>query len=185
MGFAEIKALPPQIDRIVLDEGTIARRVSELARAIAHDYQGKELVVVGILKGASMFTCDLVRHIPNLLAVDFIAITQYSPAPTKGVVRILKDFEEDILGRDVLLIEDIVDTGLTLNYLVRLTQSREPASLSICTLLDRPDLRLVEIPIRYVGFQVDHEFLVGYGLDYQNHFRNLPYVATMKFEVEG
>ncbi len=167
------------IDQVVLDAGTIARRVRELGEQIGRDHGDGELSVVGILKGAAPFVCDLVRAIPSPVRLDFISVTSYSPPPLRGGVRILKDLEEDVLGRRVLVVEDIVDTGLTLNYLLGLIRARRPASLEVCALLDRPELRLVDIPIRYTGFQVSQSFLVGYGLDYRESFRNLPFIATL------
>jgi hypoxanthine phosphoribosyltransferase len=180
----EPKRLPLEIDRVVFDEATIGACVQELAAEISQDYWNKELVVVGILKGATVFTCDLVRSLSIPVAVDFISITSYAHSPRNGSVRILKDLEESIQGRHVLLMEDLVDTGLTLNYLVRVIQSREPLSVAICSLLDRPDLRLADIPIKYTGFHVSQEFLIGYGMDYREQFRELPYIASMKFDTD-
>ncbi len=171
---------PTAVRGIVISEEEIASRVATLGRQITADYEGQDLFLIGILKGAFVFVCDLIRHIPLPLSVDFMAISRYSQEEQKGEVRITKDLQEDVTGRHVLIVEDIVDTGLTLNYLVRNLKNREPASLNICTLLDRPDLRLAEIPLRYVGFNVSHEFLIGYGLDYRDAYRNLPYIATMK-----
>lgn len=170
------------VKQIIFDEATILKRVEELGRKISRDYCGRELVVVSILKGAFMFTCDLVRKLSLPLSADFIAINRYRRRPRTGAVKIIQDLQEDISCKHVLLIEDIVDTGLTLNYLVRVLLQRDPASLAICTLLDRPELRLVDIPIKYVGFHVSHEFLVGYGLDYREYYRDLPFVATMNLE---
>jgi len=169
-----------EIHRIVFDEKTISSRIHEIGEEISKDYAGKDLIVVGILKGATLFTCDLVRAISIPLTLDFISINHYTAQPGSGSVRILKDLEEDISGRHVLLIEDLVDTGFTLNYLVRVIESRQPASVGICSLLDRPDLRLVEIPIKYSGFHVNQEFLIGYGLDYRECYRELPYIASVK-----
>lgn len=174
------KRIPAVIKEIVLDEETIQRRVQELGQQISRDHQGEELLVVAVLKGAFVFACDLIRHLSLPVELDLVAISPYKPSSSGGEVRIIKDLEEDITGRHILLVEDIVDTGLTLNYLVRLLQNRCPATLEVCSLLDRPDLRLVDIPIRYVGFHVSHEFLIGYGLDYRNLYRDLPFLATMK-----
>ncbi len=179
---ASVKSVPGEVNRIVFEEEEIIARVGELAEQISRDYLGKDLVVVGILKGASVFTCDLVRALNIPVKLDFVAISNYSPKPQSGVVRILKDLQEDVDGRHVLLVEDIVDTGLTLNYLVRVVNSRAPASLSVCTLLDRPGLRLADLPIRYSGFHVNQQFLIGYGLDYRESFRDLPYIATMRIK---
>lgn len=174
------KILPQVVKEVVLEEKVIAARVRALGRQLTRDYRDKELIVVAILKGAFLFACDLIRQMPLPVSLDFMAISPYTRHSKGGEVRILKDLQQDITRRHVLLLEDIVDTGLSLNYLVRILLARDPASLAICTLLDRPDLRLVEIPIKYVGFNVSHEFLIGYGLDYRGHYRNLPYLATMK-----
>ncbi len=172
--------IPAAVQDVLLDEATILRRVGELARQISADYQGRELVVVGVLTGAFMFASDLVRRLSLPVSIDFIAISRYDPRPETGQVSIIKDLSEDIHGKEVLLIEDIVDTGLSLNYLVEILSARGPASIAICSLLDRSDLRLADIPLNYVGFNVTHEFLIGYGLDYRESYRNLPFVATMK-----
>jgi hypoxanthine phosphoribosyltransferase len=174
------RPLPPEVDTVILDEKTIQRRVRQLAAYISRDYMGEELTLVCILTGAFIFTCDLMRSLRLPVLSDFISISRYSRRPTTGAVKILKDLQVDIAGRHVLLVEDIVDTGLTLNYLVRNLSVRSPASLNICVLLDRPELRLADIPIRYTGFHVTSQFLIGYGLDFQGKYRNLPFIATMK-----
>ncbi len=184
-GLVEAGALWSELDRVVFDEETICHRVRELGAEISRDYMGRDLMVVGILKGAAPFASDLIRRITAPLRLDFISVTSYEPHPRPGVVRILKDLAEDVAGSHLLVVEDIVDTGLTLNYLLNLLRAREPASLQVCTLLDRPELRLVDIPMRYVGFQVTDEFLVGYGLDHREQFRNLPFVATLRGGVPG
>ena len=143
---------------------------------------GRDLLLVGILKGAVLFTCDLLRALSLPVKIDFMAISRYSPRPPTGGS---EDHQRSTGGgrwEGLLLVEDIVDTGLTLHYLEQVLIGRNPSSLAICTLLDRPDLRLVEIPIKYVGFPVSHEFLIGYGLDYRDHYRNLPYIAAMRLE---
>lgn len=173
----------PGVAEVVLDEQVIAARVQELGRKITRDYRLKQLVIAGILKGAFVFTSDLIRQIPLEFTLDFISISPYSPKSKTGEVKIIKDLEEDISRKHVLLIEDIVDTGLTLNYLARMLLSREPLSLAVCTLLDRPDLRLVDVPIKYVGFHAKQEFLVGYGLDYRGCYRGLPYIASVNLPV--
>jgi hypoxanthine phosphoribosyltransferase len=179
------RTVTPAVKTVILDESTISQRVSEMAREIAEDYRDQDLLLVGILRGAFIFLCDLVRQIPSSVSFDFMGISRYSPKPATGEVKITKDLQEDLAGKHVLLVEDIVDTGLTLRYLVRTVKSRDPASLAVCTLLDRPDLRLAEIPLRYVGFNVSHEFLVGYGLDYRDKYRELPFIATMDLERSG
>lgn len=181
----EARNLPPQVKEIVFRETEILRRVRELGERISRDYARRDLMMVGILKGAAPFVCDLARRVTRPVLLDFISVTSYSPTPRRGSVRILKDLEEDVTDRHVLVVEDIVDTGLTLNYLLNLLRARSPASLQVCTLLDRPELRLVELPIRYTGFRVSQEFLIGYGLDYREEHRNLPFIATMRLELEG
>lgn len=174
------RPLLPEIDTVILDRKTIQRRVRQLGSQITRDYRGQELTVVCILTGAFIFTCDLMRSLRLPVLSEFISISRYSRRPTTGAVKILKDLQMDISGRHVLLVEDIVDTGLTLHYLVRNLSVRNPASLNICALLDRPELRLADIPIRYTGFNVTSQFLIGYGLDFQGKYRNLPFIATMK-----
>ena len=174
------RPLPPELDAVILDEKTIQRRVRQLGSQVSRDYRGQELTVVCILTGAFVFTCDLMRSLRLPVLSEFISISRYSRRPTTGAVKILKDLQSDISGRHVLLVEDIVDTGLTLHYLVRNLSVRNPASLNICALLDRPELRLADIPIRYTGFNVTSQFLIGYGLDFQGKYRNLPFIATMK-----
>ncbi len=174
------RPLPPELDTVILDEKTIQRRVRQLGSRVGRDYRGQELTVVCILTGAFVFTCDLMRALRLPVLSEFISISRYSRRPTTGAVKILKDLQSDISGRHVLLVEDIVDTGLTLHYLVRNLSVRNPASLNICALLDRPELRLADIPIRYTGFNVTSQFLIGYGLDFQGKYRNLPFIATMK-----
>jgi hypoxanthine phosphoribosyltransferase len=177
------RPLLPELQAVVLDSRAIARRVRALGRLISRDYAGRELTVVGILTGAFIFTCDLIRCLTIPVMADFMSISRYARRPATGEVKILKDLQWDITAKDVLLVEDIVDTGLTLHYLVRNLSNRRPASLAICTLLDRTDLRLADIPIHYTGFRVSFEFLVGYGLDFQEKYRNLPYIASMRPSV--
>jgi len=176
------KAPPlPELETVVLERQTIARRVRALGKLISRDYRGLgDLTVIGILTGAFVFTCDLIRALSLPVVADFMSISRYARRPATGEVMILKDLQSDITGRHVLLVEDIVDTGLTIHYLARNLSNRHPASLAICTLLDRVELRLADIPIRYTGFHVSSEFLVGYGLDFQEKYRNLPYIASMK-----
>jgi hypoxanthine phosphoribosyltransferase len=155
-------------------------KVRELAERISKDYEGKELVAVGIMKGAFMFFSDLVRLIRTPLTVDFIIASSYLKDETCGEVKIYYDVREEIADKDVLLIDDIVDTGVTLNYLRERILMRGPRSVRICSFLDKTERREVEIPIDYVGFRVPNEFVVGYGLDYDNKFRNLPYISCFK-----
>ena len=177
------KSTPIAVKKVVFDEMAISSRVEELASEISRDYKEKDPIVAGILQGALVFTRDLVKNFSFPVSPDFIRISRYGRQSRTGEVKIVKDLQEAIQGRHVLLIEDIVDTGLTLNYLVRILLERNPASLAICTLLDRKELRLAEIPIKYIGFDVNDEFLIGYGLDYREYYRDLPFVATMNLEV--
>lgn len=158
--------------------------VQELADRITNDYTGKEILLIGVLKGANVFMCDLMREINLPMEIDFIAASSYgSSTKSSGVVKIIKDLDYSIEGRDVIIVEDIIDTGLTLNYLIENFKSRGPRSLEICTLLDKPERRIAPIKVKYVGFKIPDEFIVGYGVDYAEKYRNLPYIATLKEEV--
>jgi hypoxanthine phosphoribosyltransferase len=172
-----------RVRELVIPAAKIRARVRDLGREIGRDYQGHDLVLVGILRGSVMFMADLMRAIKIPLAIDFMAITGYGGGggQTK-VVRVVKDLEEDISGKDVLLVEDIVDTGLTLGYLMPLLAARKPASLHICTLLDRSFMRIVPLPIRYRGFELPDVFVVGYGLDWRQRYRNLPSIYRLEPE---
>ncbi len=176
---AHAPALLRVVDRVLIDSETLERRVRELGTAISRDYEGRVPVLVGVLKGVVPFMADLLRAITIPVAVDFMAISRYRPGQ-KGRVRVLKDLDLDITGRDVLFVEDIVDTGLTLQYLLRLLQAREPASLEVCVLLNKTSRRLVDIPLKYVGFEVPDFYLIGYGLDFREKYRNLPLVGIMR-----
>jgi len=172
-----------RIDRVLFTEEEIAAKVRELAARIRADYEGKPLTVVGILKGAFVFTADLVRALDMPLRVDFMAVSSYGFATqTSGIIRILKDLDRPIRDQHVLLIEDIVDTGLTLRYLREHLLAQSPASLRACVLLDKPERRQVDVPVEYVGFTIPDEFVVGYGIDYAEQFRYLPYIACVKLE---
>jgi hypoxanthine phosphoribosyltransferase len=171
-----------RIDRILLTADDIGGRVADLGRQIGEDYAGRDLVLITVLKGGIFFLADLSRAIPHLHTIDFMAVSAYGLG-AGGSVRILKDLDEVIEGRDVLMVEDIIDTGFTLNYLLRVLRGRKPASLAVCTLLDKDVRRLVDLPIEYRGFSVPDRFLVGYGLDLDGLWRNLPYVATVHDEV--
>ncbi|MBI2568328.1 MAG: hypoxanthine phosphoribosyltransferase [Candidatus Schekmanbacteria bacterium] len=158
----------------------IQERVAELAHEINRDFSADHLLVVGILKGAFVFMADLVRRLDLRLQTDFMAISSYGAATrSSGVVRILKDLEEPIEGRSVLIVEDIVDTGLTLSYLLALLRERRPARLATCVLLDKSECRQIPVPVEYVGFAIPNEFVVGYGLDFRQDLRNLPYIAKL------
>jgi hypoxanthine phosphoribosyltransferase len=170
----------PAIGDILVAQEALAQRVREMGEEISRDYDGRELVLVGVLKGAVFFVADLMRHLDLHCAIDFMAVASYgSSTDSSGVVRILKDLDISIEGRDVLIIEDIVDSGLTLNYLLRTLRARNPASLEVCALLTKPERRKVDLPIRYVGFEIPNEFAIGYGLDHDERYRNLPYVAAL------
>jgi hypoxanthine phosphoribosyltransferase len=166
---------------VLLDRGRIEGRVRELAKTISEDYQGRVPLMVGILKGAVIFLSDLARALDIPVALDFMAVSSYGQSnETSGVVRILKDLDENIEGRDVIIVEDIVDTGLTLRYLCDALKARNPASLRVCVLLDKPSRRLVEVDVHYRGFEIPDAFVVGYGLDYQERYRSLPHVGRLK-----
>ena len=168
------------IGEILVPEKQLADRVRELAAEITRDYAGRDLLLVGVLKGAVFFLSDLMRHLEIPVEVDFMAVASYGSATkSSGVVRILKDLDAVIEGRDVLIVEDIVDSGLTLQYLLRNLAGRDPRSLEVCALLVKPERQKVELPTRYVGFEIPNRFAIGYGLDYDERYRNLPYVAAL------
>ena len=168
------------IGEILVPEEQLAARVRELAAEISRDYAERDLVLVGVLKGAVFFLSDLMRFIDIPVEVDFMAVASYGSATdSSGVVRILKDLDAAIEGRDVLIVEDIVDSGLTLQYLMRNLGSRNPRSLEVCALLTKPERRKVDLPTRYVGFEIPNRYVVGYGLDHEERHRNLPYVAAL------
>ena len=172
------------VEKVLLDADTLARRVAEMGEQISRDYAGRDLLLVGVLKGAVFFIADLMRQIDIACQVDFMAISSYgSSTDSSGVVRILKDLNETIEGRDVLVVEDIIDSGLTLSYLLRTLQAREPNSLEVCALLTKPSRRKIEIKCQYVGFEIPAEFVIGYGLDFAEHYRNLPYVGVLREEL--
>jgi hypoxanthine phosphoribosyltransferase len=173
-------------EEVLLDEQQILRRIDELARQIEADYAGRPLLLVGVLKGAVMVMADLARAFHTHVGMDWMAVSSYgSGTKSSGVVRILKDLDTDITGRDVLVVEDIIDTGLTLSWLMSNLRSRNPASLEIVTLLRKPDSIRIPLDVRYVGFDIPNEFVVGYGLDYAERYRNLRCVARLHPEVYG
>jgi hypoxanthine phosphoribosyltransferase len=175
----------PAIGATLVEEDALAARIRELGAQISADYAGGELFLVGVLKGAVFFVADLMRQLEVPCAIDFMAVASYgSSTDSSGVVRILKDLDASIEGRDVLIVEDIVDSGLTLNYLLRTLRARNPASLEVCALLTKPERLKVELPIRYVGFEIPNKFAIGYGLDYGERYRNLPYVAALADDRE-
>ena len=170
----------PEIGEVLVAPDDLQRRVAELGQEISRDYAGRPLLLVGVLKGAVFFLSDLMRQIDVAVELDFMAVASYGSATdSSGVVRILKDLDAAIEGRDVLIVEDIVDSGLTLQYLMRNLGSRNPRSLEVCALLTKPDRRKVDLPTRYVGFEIDDCFAIGYGLDHAERYRNLPYVAAL------
>jgi len=172
------------IRNIMISEEEIAKRVKEMGKQLTEEYRGKDLLIVGILKGCMLFLSDLVRAIDLPLTMDFMVVSSYGTATkSSGVVRIIKDLEKEIEGKDVLIVEDIVDTGLTLSYLIENLKTRNPKSVKVCSLLDKPDRRKAQVDIEYVGFTIPDEFVVGYGLDYAEVYRNLPFVCVLKPEV--
>ncbi len=181
--MASISRVPgePELGEVLVSAEELQRRVVELGEQISGDYAGRPLLLIGVLKGAMFFLSDLMRYIDIPVEVDFMAVASYGSATdSSGVVRILKDLDAAIEGRDVLIVEDIVDSGLTLQYLLRNLGSRNPRSLEVCALLTKPERRKVDLPTRYVGFEIADRFVVGYGLDYAERHRNLPFVAVME-----
>jgi len=172
------------IKEILIEEEEIQAKVAELGKKITEDYLDKDLLIVCVLKGAVIFAGDLIRKIDLPLDIDFMAISSYGcNTKSTGVVRIIKDLNMSIEGKHVLIVEDIIDSGLTLAYLIENLKTRRPESVEICTILDKPDRRSINLDIKYTGFKVPDEFVVGYGLDYSERYRNLPYVAVLKKEV--
>lgn len=171
--------MPEEVVEALFTEAQIRDRVQDLARQISTDYRDHRLVLVSILRGSVFFATDLARLIDTPLAMDFLSISSYGEG-SEGVVRITKDLEENIAGKDVLVLEDIVDTGFTLKYLLRTLGGRNPKSLEVCALLDRRARRIIEIDLKYVGFEIPDKFVVGYGLDYRQRYRNLPYIGVLK-----
>jgi hypoxanthine phosphoribosyltransferase len=168
------------IGDILVEADELRERVKALGEEISRDYADRDLLLVGVLKGAVFFLSDLMRHLEVPCEVDFMAVASYgSSTDSSGVVRILKDLDIPIEGREVLIVEDIVDSGLTLSYLLRTLKARNPKSLEVCALLTKPERRKVDLPIRYVGFEIPNRFAIGYGLDHAEKFRNLPYVAVL------
>jgi len=177
-------ALSGDISKILLTPEQIIERVEQLGKQINDDYQGRELLLVGILRGAFVFLADLIRFIDDDVETDFIAISSYgSASTTSGVVRILKDLDDDIEGKHVLIVEDILDTGLTLNYLLKNLRSRRPESLEVCSFIVKEGKQRVPMNVKYIGFNVPDMFVVGYGLDFAQKYRNLPYVGALKHHV--
>jgi len=189
----DLLPLPPQIPpdeltrglgRIILSQDDIQHRIAELAAQISEDYAGCNPLLIGVLKGVVFFMSDLLRAITVPVRLDFIAISRYDPQGRgKGPVRLIKDLEETVEGQHLIFVEDVIDTGLTLSYLLRLLRARGPASLEVCTLFNKPARRLANIPLKYKGFDLPDRFVVGYGLDYREAYRHLPYIAELRPEV--
>lgn len=168
---------------IMLSEEEVDRRIQAIGEQISRDYDGRQLHLICILKGGSFFLCELAKRISVPVTIDFMSVSSYGgDTKSSGVVRIVKDLDESIEGRDVIVIEDIVDSGRTLSYLMALLKDRKPESLRLCTLLDKPDRRVVDVNVDYTGFRIPDEFVVGYGLDYDQLYRNLPYIGVVKFD---
>ena len=168
------------VGEVLIEEEPLQARIAELGVEISSEYDGRDLLLVGVLKGAVFFMADLMRELSIPCEIDFMAISSYGAATdSSGVVRILKDLDTNIAGRDVLVVEDIIDSGLTLSYLMRSLKARKPASLEICALLTKPERREIDVPVKFVGFEIPNKFVIGYGLDFAERYRNLPYVAVL------
>ena len=169
--------------KILLSEEEVDARIQAIGEQISKDYEGKEVHLICVLKGGSFFMCELAKRITVPVSIDFMSVSSYgSETKSSGVVKIVKDLDETIMGKDVIVIEDIIDSGRTLSYLLEMLKDRKPASLRLCTLLDKPDRRVVDVNIDYTGFAIPDEFVVGYGLDYAQKYRNLPYIGIVEFD---
>jgi hypoxanthine phosphoribosyltransferase len=176
--------LQQSVTEVLIEEDALRDRVAELGADISADYAGRDLLLIGVLKGAVFFMADLMRSIEVHCEVDFMAISSYGASTdSSGVVRILKDLDTSIEGRNVLVVEDIIDSGLTLSYLMRNLRARNPSSLEVCALLTKPERREIDVPVRYIGFEIPNRFVVGYGLDFAERYRNLPYVGVLAPEL--
>lgn len=176
--------LAENIQEVLIDQKALSRRIEEMGRRLSEDYRGKDVVAVGILKGAVVFLADLVRSMDCRVRFDFMAVSSYGASTsTSGVVKITKDLDESIEGKHVLIVEDVVDTGLTLKYLKEVLKARKPASLRVCSLLDKPSRRRVQVSIDYTGFEIPDAFVVGYGLDFNGLYRHLPFICVLKPEA--
>ena len=175
-----MEAVKDAVGEILIEEEPLQARIAELGAEISRDYDGRDLLLVGVLKGAVFFMADLMRELTIPCEIDFMAISSYGAATdSSGVVRILKDLDTNIAGRDLLVVEDIIDSGLTLSYLMRSLKARKPASLEVCALLTKPERREIDVPVKFVGFEIPNKFVIGYGLDFAERYRNLPYVAVL------
>ena len=182
--MSRVNELHAAVEDILIDGHALQSRISELGAEISDDYRGRDLLLVGVLKGAIFFMADLMRQIEIPCEVDFMAVSSYGAGiDSSGVVRILKDLDLSIEGRNVLVVEDIIDSGLTLSYLLRTLEAREPASLDVCALMTKPERRENEVSCRYVGFEIPNRFVIGYGLDFAERYRNLPYVGVIRDEL--
>src|SRR5215210_1062591 len=170
----------PEAEKVLIPQNRLQERVSELGAEISQAYAEKDLAIVAILRGSFIFAADLLRALQIPASIDFMSISSFAGEPGSGVVRITKDLDDSITGRNVLLVEDIIDTGLTASYLLRALGQRNPASLEICALLDKTARRIIDLPIAYRGFEIPDVFVVGYGMDFQQRFRNLPYITILK-----
>ena len=169
--------------RVLLSEEEVDARIKQIAEKISKDYAGKELHLICVLKGGVFFTCELAKRLKVPVSMDFMSVSSYgSDTKSSGVIKIVKDLDDSIKGKDVLVVEDIVDSGRTLSYLLELLKGRGPKSMALCTLLDKPERRVVDVNVDYTGFQIPDEFVVGYGLDYDQRYRNLPYIGVVKFD---
>src|SRR6059058_4591937 len=176
--------LHPDIEGVLVSQQQISDKIAELAKQIETDYEGREVLMVGVLKGAVMVMADLARALTLPVSMEFMAVSSYgSSTSSSGVVRILKDLDRDIAGRDVLVVEDIIDSGLTLSWLLKNLASRKPASVEVVALLRKPEAAQVQVPVKYIGFDIPNEFVVGYGLDYAERYRDLPYIGTLDPKV--
>jgi len=171
------------LSEILLTREQIEKRIKEIASEITRDYEGKDIFLIGILKGCFVFLSDLIKNIKLDTNIDFMMVSSYEGRQSSGIVRILLDLRQPIEGKDVILVEDIVDTGLTINYLLKTLKTRKPKSVEVCTLLNKPSCRKVNVTLKYVGFDIPNKFVVGYGLDYNEYYRNLPYIGVLKDEV--
>jgi hypoxanthine phosphoribosyltransferase len=178
--MSQMGQLERAVEEVLIDEDALHARIGELGDEISADYAGRDLLLVGVLKGAVFFMADLMRHVTVPCEIDFMAISSYGASTdSSGVVRILKDLDINIERRHVLVVEDIIDSGLTLQYLIRNLEAREPASLEVCALLTKPGRREIDVDVRYVGFEIPNRFVIGYGLDFAERYRNLPYVGVL------
>ncbi len=171
------------IEKILINETELKDKVVDLGNRISDDYKGLSPVFITVLRGSIIFLCDLIREVKIPISLDFLSVSSYSGQTHTGVVRIIKDLDENIDNRHVVLIEDIIDTGLTLNYIVGMLRDRKPASIKVCALLDKKVRRIIDIPIDYKGFEIPDEFVVGYGMDYNQQYRNLPFIGILKEEI--